>query len=73
MSHVAAWVSACTDVGIVLGGVVASDVDVILRHEVLEALVQVLSVCDHLVLGLGVVRDVHVVCAWCLDLQQIFC
>ena len=73
VSHVAAWVSASTDVGVVLGGVVASDVDVILGHEILEALIQVLSVGDHLVLGLGVIRNVHVVCAWCLDLKQNFC
>lgn len=67
MSHVAPWVSA-TDVGVILGGVVTANVDVVFGDEVLESLVQVLSVGDNLILGLSIIRNIHIVGAWCLDL-----
>lgn len=68
MSHVAAGVPSA-DVRVVLGGVVvAADVDVVLRDQVLEPLVQVLPIRDHLVFRLRVIRDVHVVSAGRLDL-----
>ena len=68
MSHVAARVSSAV-VRVILGVVAAADVDMILADQVLEPLVQVLPICDHFILGLGVIRDVHVVGTWCLDLQ----
>ena len=68
MSHVAAGVPSA-DVRVVLGGVVvAADVDVVLRDQVLEPFVQVLPICDHLVLCLRVIRDVYVVSAGSFDL-----
>ena len=68
MSHVAARVSSAV-VRVILGVVAAADVDMILADQVLEPLVQVLPICDHLILGLGVISDVHVVGTRCLDLQ----
>ena len=67
MSHVAPWVSA-TKVGVIFGGVVTANVDVVFGDEVLESLVQVLSISDNLILGLSIISDVHIVGARCLDL-----
>ena len=74
MSHVAARVSSAV-VRVILGVVVdaSADVDVILADQVLEPLVQVLPIGDHLVLGLSVIRDVHVVGTWRLDLCTDMC
>ena len=67
MSHVAPWLSPA-NVGVILGGVGATNVDVVFGDKVLESLVQVLSVSDYLVFGLGIIGNIHVVGAWCLDL-----
>lgn len=67
MSHVAPWVSTA-NVGVILGGIVTTNVDVVFGDKVLESLVQVLSVCDDLIFGLGIIGNIHVVCAWCFDL-----
>ena len=67
MSHVAPWLSPA-NVRVILGGVGATNVDVVFGDKVLESLVQVLSVSDDLVFGLGIIGNIHVVGAWCLDL-----
>ena len=67
MSHVAPWVSSA-NIGVILGGVVPADVDVVLGDKVLEPLVQVFSICDNLILGLGIICNIHVIGAWCLNL-----
>ena len=67
MSHVAPWLSPA-NVGVIFGGVGATNVDVVFGDKVLESLVQVLSVSDDLVFGLSIIGNIHVVSAWCLDL-----
>ncbi len=67
MSHVAPWVST-TDVGVILGGIITANVNVVLRDKVLESLVQVLSIGDNFILSLSIISDVNIVGAWCLNL-----
>lgn len=67
MPHVAPWVST-TDVGVILGGIVTANVDVVLGDKILESLVQVLSIGDNFILGLSIISDVNIVGAWCLNL-----
>ena len=71
MSHVAPWVST-TDVGVILGGIVTANVDVVLGDKVFESLVQVLSIGDNFILGLSIISDVNIVGAWCLNLKNLF-
>ena len=67
MSHVAPWLSPA-NVRVIFGGVGATNVDVVFGDKVLESLVKVLSVSDDLVFGLGIIGNIQVVGAWCLDL-----
>lgn len=67
MSHVAPWVST-TDVGVILGGIVTANVDVVLGDKVLKSLVQIFSIGDNLILRLGIICNVNVVSTGCLNL-----
>jgi len=60
MSEVASGVSTAANHRVVLAAVVP-DVDVVLLHEVLKALVEILSIGDKIILGLGVIRHVNII------------
>lgn len=72
MSKVAAGVSASANHRVIITlAVVISDVNVVLLHKVLEALVQVLTIGDEVILGLSILSHVNVVSRWCFDLYNI--
>jgi len=67
VSHVATGVSPA-DVGVILGGIITTNVDVVLGDKVLKSLVQIFSIGDNLILRLGIICNVNVVSTGCLNL-----